>query len=80
MQSVPTAGQRRAVAPPPLQPAPAGTYRVVLTKDGQEFVQSLRLELDPVLVARALCRGGGGCCGNGREEEEDSTHGWSREC
>jgi photosystem II stability/assembly factor-like uncharacterized protein len=30
-------------------PAPPGMYRVVLTVDGQEFTQGLRLEMDPAL-------------------------------
>ena len=34
-------------------PVPPGTYRVVLTVDGQEFTQPLKVELDPALAAAA---------------------------
>jgi hypothetical protein len=38
---------------PAAHQVPPGTYRVVLTVDGQEFTQPLRVELDPVLAAAA---------------------------
>jgi photosystem II stability/assembly factor-like uncharacterized protein len=34
-------------------PVPPGTYRIVLTVDGQEFTQPLKVELDPALAAAA---------------------------
>jgi hypothetical protein len=33
---------------------PAGQYRVVLTVDGKEQMQGLRVENDPVLGARSI--------------------------
>ena len=36
------------------RPVPAGTYRVVLTVDGQEFAQTVRVELDPAAPANVV--------------------------
>jgi hypothetical protein len=49
----PQAAARRA--------APAGVYRVVLTVDGVQFAQSIKVENDPNLPQR----------GEGEEEEEE---------
>ncbi|HEV8062604.1 MAG TPA: PDZ domain-containing protein [Gemmataceae bacterium] len=35
-------------------PVPPGTYRVVLTVDGQEYTQPLKVELDPALTAAGV--------------------------
>ena len=35
-------------------PVPPGTYRVVLTVDGQDYTQPLRVELDPALTAAGV--------------------------
>jgi hypothetical protein len=43
--------QKVGIAKPSAQPpgpAPPGLYRVILTVDGQEFAQNLRVEPDPV--------------------------------
>jgi hypothetical protein len=34
-------------------PVPPGTYRIVLTVDGKEYTQPLKVELDPALAAAA---------------------------
>jgi photosystem II stability/assembly factor-like uncharacterized protein len=39
---------------PPQQPITPGTYRVVLTVDGQEFTQSIRVENDPNMTSTIL--------------------------
>jgi photosystem II stability/assembly factor-like uncharacterized protein len=38
----------------PTAPAPPGMYRVVLTVDGQEFTESVKVEADPVLGTSSL--------------------------
>ena len=44
---------RRFGGPPPVAP---GTYRVVLSVDGEEFAQNVRVEPDPI-VSDALMTG-----------------------
>ena len=46
---------------------PPGAYRVVLTVDGEEYTQTLRVEADPV-VSNAVMSDDGP---NGDEEEEE---------
>src|SRR5262249_34137967 len=53
----------RAAAPAPVAP---GMYRVVLTVDGKEHTQSIRVEPDPTLPATILTAEGEG----GEDEEE----------
>jgi photosystem II stability/assembly factor-like uncharacterized protein len=53
-------------------PAPTGLYRVVLTVDGQEYTQNLRLEPDPVLPPGLIA-------GDKDEDEEDEMEEMERE-
>jgi photosystem II stability/assembly factor-like uncharacterized protein len=50
---------------PQRRPVPAGTYRVVLTVDGQELAQTLRIEGDPNVASRLISE---------EEDEEDDDH------
>jgi photosystem II stability/assembly factor-like uncharacterized protein len=42
-------GQKGQPEKPKMEPAPPGMYRLVLTVDGEEFVQSIRVEADPAV-------------------------------
>jgi photosystem II stability/assembly factor-like uncharacterized protein len=54
----------------PVQPVPPGMYRVVLTVDGQELSQGLKVEADPVVPAAAGSPGTEGE-GGGREARRE---------
>jgi photosystem II stability/assembly factor-like uncharacterized protein len=56
-------GQGRSRGPGQ-DPAPPGMYRIVLTVDGKEHIQSLRVENDPLLKAPSILT----------EDEEDEEH------
>lgn len=53
-------GPPRQQGPPPVRPAANGTYRIVLTVDGTDHTQSVRIEPDPTLPGVMIA-----------EEEED---------
>ena len=54
----------------PTRPVPPGDYRIVLSVDGKEFTQTMRLQFDPSASAAAILSAAGQEADNGGEEEE----------